>query len=246
MAWSASDDNPFGVSEHLGLIEVRPAGDKQTVLTYYQVFDHPTPDAVAVPMAGFGEGIFQSVINQLGGEPRGGIDQAGETITMTQRRVVDASADRGWQVLAESWGEVDVWSSVVTHAKAAGEPGEGMTRTCTVPNTPGFRETMLRYDEDERVISYKAVEGMPPFVTETINTWQITPLEGNRSLIEMSLKLDVAPGHPRPDGRHGQAAVLAAPRPDHRRARPLSRDRHPPPPCHHVRVPLTPPREAHF
>lgn len=197
-AWSVTPDNPIGVQDHLGIIEVRPTADGGSAVLYYQAFQHEDPAAVAPMVAGFGEGILKNLTYTFGGEQRGAIDQAGQTVLMTQRRVVDTSATRSWQVLAEQWGDVDQWSSVVTASETKGAQGKGMTRSCTVPGTPGFRETMLRYDEDARVISYQALEGMPPFVTKAVNTWTITPLGDSRAVVMADFQVDVAPGTPEP------------------------------------------------
>ncbi|MEM8964195.1 MAG: SRPBCC family protein [Acidobacteriota bacterium] len=205
-AYAIGPENPFGVQNHLAVIELRTADSGGTVLGYHQLYDHPDPNAIAPAVAAGTDEILGNILYRFGGELRGATEGS-TTVTILQRRVIDASTARAWRVLGEQWGEVDKWASVIAHSQTDGTDKaslEGVTRSCEVPGTPGFRETMLAYDEDALELSYRVIDGMPPFVTRAVNYWDIEPLGAERVVVSSRVELDIAPGTP--DVATGMAA----------------------------------------
>ena len=199
-AYAVEPGNPFGVQGHLAVLELRPADGGGTALSYHQFFDHPDLTAIAPVIAGGTDEILAHILYRFGGDLRGA-SHGGQNVVIEQRRVVDASSGRTWKVLGEQWDSVDEWASLISHSVVAEKRGgsfDGATRTCEVPGTPGFRETMIAYDEDALTLSYQVLDGMPPFVTRATNTWNIHPLSEERVVVTSRVDLALAPGTPTP------------------------------------------------
>ncbi|MEM9292887.1 MAG: SRPBCC family protein [Acidobacteriota bacterium] len=204
-AYSIEPENPFGVQGHLAVIELRPADGGGTALLYHQFFNHPDLAAIAPVVAGGTDEILSNILYRFGGELRSAshsvASQGAASVVIEQRRVIDASSGRAWTVLGEQWDAVDQWASVVSHSTVADQRGasfDGATRSCVVPGTPGFKETMIAYDEDALSLAYQVLEGVPPFVTRATNTWNIHPLSDRRVVVTSRVDLALAPGTPSP------------------------------------------------
>ncbi len=116
-------------------------------------------------------------------------------LNVAQSIEIDVDVDELWHRTAEDYGGIHQWVSVVSDVISdpnAPDQGLGQVRTCVSPfgNT---RETVVAYDEDRRVFAY-AIEGMPPIVTDPVNTWTITDLGSNRSAVEMRMSGGLVPG----------------------------------------------------
>lgn len=199
-AWSAPKDNAYGLRDHLAAIEFAAAENGGTFVNFYVIYNHDAPDQVAQGFGGQMDGMLANLAYRFGGERTGSI-QGSDTVHIRQHRVVNASAKRAWEVLGEEWGDIDEWSSVIAHSDftpVRGKPAVGAKRTCEIPGSPGFKETVLSYDERGRTISHVADEGMPPFVRRAENTWSVTPLGPNRSRIDMHFTGQIQPGTPAP------------------------------------------------
>lgn len=197
-AWSAPTDNAYGLRDHLAAIEFAPADAGRAFVSFYVIYDHDAPDRVAQSFGATMDAMLANLVYKFGGERAGSV-QGIDTVHIRQHRLVEASADRAWEVLGERWGDIDEWSSVVAHSEfmpVRGKPDVGAQRTCEIPGTPGFKETVLRYDVRNRTVSYVANEGMPPFVERAENTWSVVPLGPNRSRIEMHFTGQIRPNTP--------------------------------------------------
>ena len=197
-AYSVAADNPYGVQGHLAVLELRPADGGGTVLNYHQFFDHPELSSILPQVSAGTDQIVSKILYRFGGELRG---RSGGQIAMTieAERVVDVSSARAWEVLATAWGEVDEWASLIAHSASQGGNAsslEGATRSCEVPGTPGFREAMTAFDEEALTLTYRVLEGMPPFVTKAESTWKIKAITDQKVLVSSRIAVEVAPGTP--------------------------------------------------
>ncbi|MEM1181789.1 MAG: SRPBCC family protein [Acidobacteriota bacterium] len=199
-AYSVNPGNPFGVQGHLAVLALRPADGGGTVLDYHQLFEHPDVSAILPVVAAGTDEIVSQILYRFGGELRGHSEASGGTVTIEVRRVVDVSSSRAWRVLGEMWGDVDRWASMISHSAVTEAKTkssfDGATRSCEVPGTPGFRETMTAYDEDRLALTYRVVEGMPPFIANAQNAWKIRPISDRQVIVSSRITLDVAPGTP--------------------------------------------------
>ena len=201
-AYSVNADNPFGVQGHLAVLELLPADGGGTVLNYHQIFNHDNVSAITPVVAQGTDEILSNILYRFGGELRGKTE-GHELTTIEVRRVVDVASGRAWKVLGQMWGDVDEWASTISHStisqaatSGGGSSLKGATRSCEVPGTPGFRETMTAYDEDRLTLTYRVLEGMPPFVTKAENRWDIRAISSDKVVVSSRVSLQIAPGTP--------------------------------------------------
>lgn len=118
-----------------------------------------------------------------------------ESINIKRSIEIEVSADDLWHKTAEDFGGIDQWISVVsnvTHIPNENGDALGAERVCRSP-FGDTRETMVTYDETERTFGY-AIQGLPPFISEAVNTWRIEAVNHNTSLISMTLTGNVVEG----------------------------------------------------
>lgn len=107
---------------------------------------------------------------------------------------VEASAERLWQILAEDYDRVGEWTSEINQSAANPDlaPGEG--RVCTTPGFGDVKETITRYDEEERSFSYAAeVSTFPFFVKGVGNSWRVEKNGANGSIVHMHMQANLLP-----------------------------------------------------
>ena len=112
---------------------------------------------------------------------------------------IDAEARDVWQVLGPQYDQVGLWASSVHRSekhsvgtKPPQAPCSG--RVCTTELGP-FRESILEYDEERKILAYDAQgEKMPFFVKNMINRWQLRPAASGTTEVEMELSVDMLPG----------------------------------------------------
>lgn len=108
------------------------------------------------------------------------------------------SAERVWDILGHQYDRVAEWASGV-HAS------ESRNSDVALQNAPcygricetdlgGFRETITRYDERGKALSYSAQgDKMPFFVKQLANNWTVTPLSNHQARVEMCMEVSILP-----------------------------------------------------
>ena len=111
---------------------------------------------------------------------------------------IDTSADKVWEILGPQFEHVADWVSAV-HISQIRNSGVGLPnapssgRVCETDLGP-FKETIIRYDERNRILAYSAQgDKMPFFVKQLGNTWTVTPLSNNRARVEMCAEISLMP-----------------------------------------------------
>lgn len=114
--------------------------------------------------------------------------------TQIEKRVsIDATPEQTWAVLAEDFADVSAWASEIDHSTGTVQSGVPATRSCET-SIGGFKETVLEYDETNRVLAYRAEsDDMPSFVRELSNRWTLTPNADGGTDIHMLLNADLSP-----------------------------------------------------
>ena len=115
-----------------------------------------------------------------------------------RRFTVNTSADKVWEILGHNFGSIADWASGV-HAS------QGRNSVVALQNAPysgricetrlgTFDETITRYDEREKVVSYIAKsDAMPFFVKEMSNIWTVSPLNNSKCQVEMCMEASLLP-----------------------------------------------------
>ncbi|MEM1099850.1 MAG: SRPBCC family protein [Planctomycetota bacterium] len=109
-----------------------------------------------------------------------------------KRFTVDAPPEHAWSVLAEDFADVSVWASEIGHSVGTQQNGTPATRSCET-SIGTFKETVVEYDEDSRVLAYRAEsDDMPGFVRELTNRWTLTANEEGGTEVQMQLNADLS------------------------------------------------------
>jgi hypothetical protein len=101
---------------------------------------------------------------------------------------VNASATDAWALLADGFGDIGTWTTVVDGSYLVGDRVEvGAERRCQTSG-PLSRdgvvvERVTAFDRDAMTYSYEAVRGLPSFMKSARNTLSVTPLVDTRCRI---------------------------------------------------------------
>ena len=107
---------------------------------------------------------------------------------ITHTRIVDASADEVWGLLRKM-DDIDKYSSAIARVNWKGAKGVGGERVCYPPQGEGhFKESVVRFDDQNRSYSYAVVEGIP--AKGMVNTFKVVDLGYQRSMIVWTSKYD--------------------------------------------------------
>ncbi len=102
---------------------------------------------------------------------------------------INASAEKIWQVLAVEFGDIGKWASGVDASEGSGDSINGSTcseRACKISAT-GFSDTKERitiYDKKGYLLRYTLFHGLPGFVKDAYNTWQLIPKTDSETLVK--------------------------------------------------------------
>lgn len=111
---------------------------------------------------------------------------------------IDANPGQVWEVLGPQYDQVGLWASSVLHSEKRTDdrkPGRAPVsgRLCTTELGP-FRESILEYDEDRKILTYDAQgDKMPFFVKNMVNRWQLRPAGANATEVDMKLSVEMLP-----------------------------------------------------
>jgi hypothetical protein len=107
--------------------------------------------------------------------------------------MIDAPAERVWQVIGERFMHVSEWAAPITASCPIGpaEPGVGVTRSCNIapvgPVKAGVvRERLTKFDRSQMAFEYEALaEGMPSFISHAVSRWSVSGIDGVRSVLRI-------------------------------------------------------------
>lgn len=85
----------------------------------------------------------------------------------------------GWRLVRQA----------VSSDNASTAPVAGRVCQTGVRLLPQVTETLIAYDEVNRILTYEA-GGMPAFVTIARNTWTVTPLDQRRTRVSLQAQFD--------------------------------------------------------
>lgn len=200
-AYALAEPNPFGMSDHFGVITVMPADARAgSVLTWSQHFNHPDAGATVPGMVGVLDSALVNLSDKFGGLANHGGDEGFGPAMMVQTRLIEASADEVWSLVADGYSEAHLWSSAIgkitmTESEDGGKLGE--VRACFIPAFNGeVKETVIQYDEEEGLFGYSIDQGLPPFATYGAATWSMSPVDADTTLVSVKIQLDIADGVP--------------------------------------------------
>ncbi len=110
--------------------------------------------------------------------------------------LIDAPATEAWSVLGEHFASIGDWAASITASSLDGALGVGATRTCSSKGFgpfPGgeFSEVLTHFDPKSMAFSYRAVTGMPWFVSRAQNRWTVEALRENQCCVHSRATLEL-------------------------------------------------------
>ncbi|MEA5464739.1 SRPBCC family protein [Leptothoe sp. PORK10 BA2] len=115
-----------------------------------------------------------------------------------QQMIINATAERVWDILGHQYGNIAQWASGVHASKghnvsATLQDAPYSGRICET-NLGALKETITRYDEREKILSYNAQgDKMPFFVRGLSNTWVVTSLGNDKAQVDMCMEASLLP-----------------------------------------------------
>jgi hypothetical protein len=102
------------------------------------------------------------------------------TFTVPTTLEIDTSAAEAWRVFGEGFGTWADWAPGIDSSTLLGPLAKDVRRVNVTPSLGRVTQQLVRYEPDERALSYTMVEGLPPMFTVIRNDWVIEELEGGR------------------------------------------------------------------
>lgn len=113
----------------------------------------------------------------------------------TKQITVNAPANTVWEIVGTNFNEISEWASPVLTSRANPdlEPGQN-GRVCQVKGAGQLVETITRYDDQGRKLSF-TVEGekMPFFMKHVENTWSVRPQGHEQSVVQVNANITLSP-----------------------------------------------------
>ncbi|MEM9093015.1 MAG: SRPBCC family protein [Cyanobacteria bacterium P01_F01_bin.53] len=111
---------------------------------------------------------------------------------------VNASADRLWEIMGLQFAHVSQWASSIYSSQERNNDTVPLDAPCsgrTCETAMGsFKEKILTYDEQKKLISYDAKgEKMPFFVRQLVNNWTFIPIAGGKCKVDMCMEISLLP-----------------------------------------------------
>ncbi len=104
--------------------------------------------------------------------------------------VLNVSATKAWNLLAENYENVGDWATIIPESAARNENGKIVGRTCS--STYGdVQEIITSWDKENMTYSYEA-DGLPAMFKSGKNVWKIDPIGDDRSKVKMNLRMEMS------------------------------------------------------
>lgn len=100
--------------------------------------------------------------------------------------IINTSTEKAWDVLGPQFSNPSLWASAVQHSEGKGNSFQGATcseRGCST-SIGKIREKLTHYSDSTHSLSYEVTDGMPSFVKTATNTWQLTKIESDKTLLQ--------------------------------------------------------------
>ncbi len=96
---------------------------------------------------------------------------------------IGVSAANAWQLLADKFGDIGDYVTVMHGSSVDRTPGVGAVRTCNFGRGQQATEVLTEFDPDAMVFTYAATSGLPRSILEAKNCWSVEALGPNRCCV---------------------------------------------------------------
>ena len=98
---------------------------------------------------------------------------------MIKKLSIDKPIEEVWEVLGSQFGEIDKWSSLISHSEVSGEakiPGLNYSIRSTKTTGGDTKQELTGFDPTKYMIAYKALTGFPGFIKAIDAEWNLTKI----------------------------------------------------------------------
>jgi hypothetical protein len=118
-------------------------------------------------------------------------------VKVSSETVIDASADRVWEIVGHQFARIGEWATAIPASRpvsqtpgAAEAPVAGRVCETGLPMVPLVEETIVAYDEAGRTLTYTGAR-LPRFVREARNEWSVIPLDDQRARVRVEAIIEM-------------------------------------------------------
>lgn len=104
--------------------------------------------------------------------------------------IIQKGIEDTWKVLGHQFADAYKWASAVNHSEGKGPGINGAScseRGCST-SIGKLKERILKYSDENHLLSYQAVEGMPSMIKHATNTWQLSSIGQNTTKLQIEME----------------------------------------------------------
>ncbi len=105
-------------------------------------------------------------------------------MTITTTVDIDAPAAQAWRLFGEGFADWADWAPGIDRSSLEGPLAHGVVRVNETASLGTVRQTLARFDREQRALAYEMHENLPSFFSRLRNDWVITELDGGRCRLE--------------------------------------------------------------
>ena len=98
------------------------------------------------------------------------------------------SVENSWEILGNQFGEIDKWSSFISHSELSGKVGIGVVRSIENPDG-NVKQKMTSFNPEKHSLSYKPIAGIPFFAKGLNVKWSLFNEQGNNSKLTVDFEV---------------------------------------------------------
>jgi hypothetical protein len=98
-----------------------------------------------------------------------------------------------WEVLGNQFGQIDKWSSLISHSEVSGEakiPGASFSIRSTKTTQGPTQQKLTSFNPEKHTLSYKAISGTPFFIKSVNATWSLKKKDDNTTDLTLDFEYE--------------------------------------------------------
>ena len=98
-----------------------------------------------------------------------------------------------WEVLANQFGEIDKWASIISKSEVSGPAIDGTDYSIRTTMTAKgeTKQQLTSFEPDKHSISYKSISGTPPIVKQVFAEWTLNKKGENSTALSLDFKANL-------------------------------------------------------
>ena len=113
-------------------------------------------------------------------------------MNIKKKITINKSIEDVWEVLGNQFGEISIWSSLISESKVYGDSklaGLNFSKRETNTSQGITVQEMTSFNPEQYTLSYKALSGTPSFIKSTNAKWFLSKL--NEGSTQLNINIDI-------------------------------------------------------